>query len=216
MTNKNAAYPNKECSTIILAGGRSSRMSYPKAWLKFNNQFTFLEHTVNTYLAFGCKHVIVVLNNDFYDSHKVLISKIEKKVTIIKNHHPEKGRLHSIRLGINKLDRIGLTYIHNIDNPFIDKETLSALKGSSISGYVRPTYNLKSGHPILVTNGVLENIIHADDETILRDLLKEHRVDEVPVKDDMILVNINTPNEYEKYFNMKVPEFKNPPNESIL
>ena len=216
MTNKNPAYPSKECSTIILAGGKSSRMTYPKAWLKYDNHITFLEHTINTYLTFGCKNVIVVLNNEFYDSHKELVSKIENQVTIVKNHHPEKGRIHSIRLGINELDRVGLTYIHNIDNPFIDKKTLLALKESSISGYVRPTFKLKGGHPILVTNGVLENIIHTEDDTILRDLLEEHTVEDVPVENDMILVNINTPNDYEKYFNMKVPEFKNPPNESFL
>ena len=57
----------------------------------------------------------------------------------------------------------------------------------------------------MVTNGVLENILLTDEDTILKDLLTEHCKQDVVVNDSKILLNINTPAEYKTYFGMEVP-----------
>lgn len=49
---------NEECAVVFLAGGRSSRMGTPKAWLEFDGK-PLLEHLVNRMLAVFPEAVVV-------------------------------------------------------------------------------------------------------------------------------------------------------------
>ena len=48
---------------IILAGGKSTRMGFPKPWLKHNDNSSFVEKLVNTYSDWGCNRIVVVIND---------------------------------------------------------------------------------------------------------------------------------------------------------
>ena len=193
---------------LILAGGKSSRMNFPKAWLPYDSEKTILEKVVNSYERIGCQQIVVVMNNEFIDDYPKNIERLGDAVQVVRNDNPQKGRIHSLKLGIEQLDRTGLFFIHNVDNPMVNIDTLEALLHSPVSGYSRPVINGKSGHPILVTNGVLENILHADDSVILKELLQEHSCEDVPVNDMGILCNINTPEDYQTALGMEVPPRK--------
>lgn len=195
---------DRNCSVIILAGGNSSRMNFPKAWLPFSKKISILEHIIDVYAAFNCEQIVVVLNEQYMDPFKKALNKIEKKAIIVPNNSPEKGRIHSLKLGINSLNRNGMTFIHNVDNPEVKGSTLLSLLESNPIGFARPVYSEKGGHPILVTNGVLENILLSEEDIILKNLLTEHSKLDVLVNDSKVLLNINTPAEYTAYFGMEV------------
>ncbi|MCK5839504.1 MAG: NTP transferase domain-containing protein, partial [Bacteroidales bacterium] len=54
--------PDKCNSAVILAAGRSTRMGRPKFALRFAKNLTFLEKIITGYSSFGCRQIIVVLN----------------------------------------------------------------------------------------------------------------------------------------------------------
>jgi len=206
MMNSQLKYGN--IKVLILAGGNSSRMNFPKAWLPYNSERTILEQLVLSYRRIGCRQIVVVMNEKFIDYSPETIESLGEGVCFVRNEHPEKGKIYSLKLGIGQLDRSGLIFIHNVDNPSVGLETFEALMQSKINGYARPVINGKGGHPILVTNGVLENILLSDDSVILKELLQEHSCEDVPVTDLGIFCNINTPEDYRNMLGMEVPSLK--------
>ena len=187
-------------SVIILAGGNSSRMKFPKPWLKINST-TFLEKIIKTYRNFGIENIIVVINKkycvDEWDSN---INRINKLVTIVENNKVEKGRLYSIQLGLQKLADAGFVYIQNVDNPFIDDKVLAALQNNiNVEGVTVPTFNQKGAHPILINSAIQEYIINNfNPSSTLHDVINQFDKKKVEVENESILRNINTPEEYKK------------------
>ncbi|MCC7051491.1 MAG: nucleotidyltransferase family protein, partial [Bacteroidia bacterium] len=132
-------------STIVLAGGKSERMGYPKPWLKTVNGYSFLENIINTYHNAGIKNIIVVLNANFSNGvWEVQINQLLNKATFALNHSPHLGRTHTIQLGLDKVTT-PYVFIHNVDNPFVKKETIiTLLKHSDKSQIIKPVYKSKS------------------------------------------------------------------------
>ena len=194
---------NKEVdkpSVVILAGGISSRMGFPKAHLAFNEKESFLKHLVETYYRFGCKQIVVVINQHIVDERVEKIRK-SKKAIFINNGHPEFGRLYSIRLGSSCLQNPEHIFIQNIDSPFVSHETLKKLVAAKTeNGFVSPVYQKKGGHPILVSKEVLQMITNADENSTLRDVLRNVARTNVEVEDEMVLYNCNTTKDYMDMF----------------
>ena len=69
-------------SAIILAGGNSTRMKFPKPWLKIDTT-TFLEKIIKTYQNFGIQKIILIINQKFLDVadslsiHSAIIEKMD-------------------------------------------------------------------------------------------------------------------------------------------
>ena len=194
-----------EYSVVILAAGRSGRMGEPKFALRFNDEKIFLEEIVGQYLAFGCKEIVVVMNGDgkkLFDKLNLRLPGIAK---IVINRHPEYERFYSLKTGLNSLANSNYIFIHNIDNPFVDKNVLKLLFNTiNDADYCTPIFNNRGGHPVLLSNNVVKEILKEDDiEVNLRDFLKQYRGKRIEVLSDMILVNINTPEEYEKFFGVR-------------
>src|ERR1035437_4315353 len=105
------------CKALILAGGKSERMSSPKPFLKYNGR-TFLEKIVNEFIACDIEETVVVLNHElFVRANEKYLAKISEKCILLKNTNPEWGRYHSLKLGIDKVIGADFFFIHNVDNP---------------------------------------------------------------------------------------------------
>ncbi len=195
----------KNISTLILAGGESRRMKQPKAFLKFDKNRSFLEKITDEYLRAGLNNIILVINAfSLSDDNEFILSKLSKKITIIYNKNPEKGRIYSLKLGLLKLNDPKNIFIQNIDNPFVNSELLikmvPLLKPKS---YVSPSNNSKGGHPILISNIIGNKILDNKDTSItLRNILKKFNKVLIPA-DKSVLININTAKDYAKYFSLK-------------
>jgi molybdenum cofactor cytidylyltransferase len=196
---------SKKYSAIILSAGKSSRMGVPKFSLRFNETSTFLENIINEYFKFGCNEIVVVLNPDSASYLKQLDLKLPSNTKVVINEHPEWERFYSLKLGAKGLKIPTNTFVSNIDNPFVSQDVLNCLasKGEGFN-YVNPTFNRKGGHPFLISEKVIVDLINEEQDQIhLKEFLFSYNRKSVEVRDEKILVNINTEEEYKQYFNLK-------------
>src|ERR1035437_7996379 len=153
---------SKVCSkgVIILSGGYSSRMNYPKPYLMYGDK-TFLQHIVESYVNVGFKNIIAVMNNDFCSKEwNSFLNPIKQHATIIVNTHPERGRLYSLKLAASEMKDVDYCFIQNVDNPFLTEKTIYKLwVNRNENGYTTPVFKGKGGHPVLISNAIIKNIL---------------------------------------------------------
>lgn len=187
---------------IILAGGKSTRMGFPKPWLKNNDGSFFVEKLVNTYSNWGCNKIVVVINDAFCQAPWTSkIKLISKAADIVVNVQPEKERFYSLKLAAKHLVSSDFVFVHNVDNPFVSLELLELLNTNKIvNGYTTPTYNGKGGHPILVSGEIIRQIDKLEDHSLnLRDVIKRFERKNITVSWQQVLTNVNTKKKYDEY-----------------
>lgn len=197
-----------EAAAIILAGGESKRMGFPKLLLPFDSGKTFIEQIADTYAKVIQGEVILVINAEVLKAHSTFFSQF-KDLIIVPNHNPDLGRTYSIQLGLAKTQKRKI-FIQNTDNPFVsEKSLLSMLELASKDAYVSPRSNGKGGHPILICGNVIDKIVKADYDKSLKSILADSmRIDWI-TDDASMLVNIDTRDVYKQYFPNLNTEFNN-------
>lgn len=189
--------------TIILAGGNSERMNFPKPFLNYKGKL-FIEKIVDAYKEAKMDKLIAVINKELINEKWTnYLSKIKDDCILVRNDYPERGRLFSTKIGIENIGDMDFCFIQNCDNPFIEKPILDTLMAANNPhGYTAPTYKGKGGHPILISKIILKDMLTTKDKPItLKDFLKKYPATKVELTTDSVLVNINTPKDYEKYIN---------------
>lgn len=192
----------KYFSVIVLAAGKSERVGFPKLLLKYDEYNTFIEQIIKEYNHLGAKEIIVVVNAISKESIKKHQIKLPVNIKLIINEHLEWHRFYSLRLGANALSQNNSVFVHNVDNPFVNKQVLSELLANSgKADYVSPEFDRKGGHPFLISTNVIQDLKTSEsDQMHLKEFLNQYLSLKVPVNDKNVLVNINTLNDYRKYF----------------
>lgn len=188
----------KKGCVIILSGGKSERMKFPKPYLTIKGK-TFVEKIIDEYRIAEVQEIILVMNKDFCDREwEDKLTKVLPVCKLVINSHPEEGRLYSLKLGIEKITIPGYCYIQQVDNPFVTKSVIDALwENRRLDGFVSPTFNGKGGHPVLLPEKIIKYIqLMLDAEVTLKEVLKKITRYEMLMSDDCILRNINTPEDY--------------------
>ena len=190
----------KDCSVIILAAGYSSRMGCAKFALRLPDGTSFLENIIKQYSDFGCSQVIVVVNNEgklFLDKNPI---QGTKTIDFVVNYHPEYERFYSVKTGLVAVNNDNSVFLHNADNPFANLETLESLyKNRNIADFVKPIFNQKGGHPILISNRIIRDIVLSENHNVnLNEFLKKYSRKEIQTEDEKIILNVNTMDDYEK------------------
>ncbi len=196
--NENAA----SFSAVVLAGGNSVRMGYPKPWLRYGHS-TFLGRIVAVFRQFGIKDVVVVLNEKYAAKRwRKELDEIEPIAAVTINNEAEKGRLFSVKLGL-EMANSEFTFIHNVDNPFIEYNILKQLINNlEINGTTIPSFNGRGGHPVIINSVVKNEIVNnCHNYKRLKDVFINFPKKYIPVNSNCILKNINTPQELEANFN---------------
>ncbi len=191
---------------LILSGGNSSRMNSPKAFLSIKG-ISLVETLCNTYIFAEINHPIIVFNHTlFQNKWKDKMKAIKSKTIILKNDFPEKGRTYSIQLGLSKIANNSNCFIQNIDNPEINVELLH--KMSSIiedNSFVVPVKDEHGGHPILLGKNIVNHLKNlTSDNWILKDELKLFKRLEVDAGETNVLLNLNTPDDWNNYIESKI------------
>jgi len=188
---------NTKYGVIILAAGNSSRMNTVKSFLKYDSNRCFIEKIIDTYLSFHCKEIILVKN-----SHQSQWSEIENiykntNLQIINNSKQELGRFYSLKLASKSINKIDHCFIQNSDNPFVDYRLLQSLSLNKNKGdYQVPIFNQKGGHPILLNNKIISDIIKSTHFSNLNEFLKQYHRTNIQCDNKHILTNVNTPTDY--------------------
>lgn len=190
----------KEPETIgvlILSGGWSERMHFPKAFLLYKHT-SLLESIVDRYLETGIREIVIVLNKTLSeDAWSPFLGSLFGKARLVLNPHPELGRNHSIRLGFQELRTVQRCFLHNVDNLPPEPETLHSLLNAARKDRVIPTHNDRKGHPILLSSQIIMQFMEQDPRSAdFKKVLQEFPEVHVPVLDPDVTVNINTQEEY--------------------
>ncbi len=193
----------RDTGVVILAAGNSVRMRFPKPLLMYDHNRTFIGKLVEDYNKFGCGEIVIVINK-FISRNTEILSLANKYpgLKVVINEYPEYERFYSIKLGLNQLERSTYCYIQNCDNPFIDMRFLGQMYYNKLNdGYVVPTTHGKGGHPILISKRIIDYIkkFPANDANLRDIMVKFNRMD-LDLERGETLININTPEEYFKYF----------------
>lgn len=194
----------KRISAIILSAGKSERMGVPKFSLRFNTETTFLEKLIDEYHSFGCNEIIVVLNETIAVLYHQLKLSVPSNVRVVINHHPEWERFYSLKLAALDLNEVKPVFVSNIDNPFLNQETLDILfKEVDNFDYISPSFNGKGGHPFLLSAKVINELkTEKQDQIHLKEFLGKYSKKLEEVNDEKILLNINTMEDYSRFFNL--------------
>jgi molybdenum cofactor cytidylyltransferase len=184
-------------SAIIVSAGKSERMGSPKALLPIAGR-TFLENILAAVEASVVSQVVVVLGH-----HREWIERSVPIPNIVFNPDYEHGMTTSIQAGIRALpaDSEG-ALLFLVDHPVIEPSTIDILVQSFKPGQIiLPTYHGRRGHPVLFSNAVLAEIVllpasQGANQVVWRD---PARVVEIPVRDRGILIDIDTPEQFEEF-----------------
>ena len=77
----------------------------------------------------------------------------------------------------------------------------SMLEKSSVNGFVSPVFERKGGHPVLICGETVRRLSEVRNEEItLKDFLKNEKGIRTEAENNLISININTAEEYRKYF----------------
>ena len=190
-------------TVICVVAGLSSRMGAFKPLLPLG-ETSIIRTLIGRYRACGIERIVLVTghNAELLESHVGDLG-----VCCCRNaRYAESDMLESVKVGIrfcldsdaapSSSDRIFLT---PGDIPLVSTDTISALM--DVSGdVVAPTMDGERGHPLRLARRTLEPILHYEGDGGLQGALRSlgFAITEMPVHDPGILLDADTPDDYEK------------------
>ncbi len=191
-----------EAGVVILAAGLSERMKELKAFLPYDENTRFIEKILSTYSDWGCSEIVVVTNPEALKQMKQT-EMIPSAATIVVNDHMELERFYSVKLGLGAIRKSSFCFIQNVDNPLITPQILDLLYDHrSYEKYVSPVFKNKRGHPVLLNRENIDHILNWPvNSANFRQVLSTMEVLKVEMPDDRVLININSPEDYQRFFN---------------
>lgn len=187
-------------AAIVLAAGAGRRMGgRPKALLTVDDE-TFLARVVRTCRDAGCDEVWIVAPTE---PPGVLALAQSLKARSVVNSAPERGMFSSVQLGVRAVTESSAStadiLVFPVDHPRVATSTVRALldaRGRATTrNWIRPVYEGRGGHPILVPGPATLGLLSRDPREPLRDALRGIGLEplDVPVDDPGILANVNAP-----------------------
>ncbi len=188
-------------SAIILAAGEGSRIGTPKALLKANGR-SFIERVIDTLIIAGIEDITVVLGADAENTKTLIDTSV---VEVVYNPDYSGGQFSSIKKAVENIRPIGDIAIFPVDHPLVEPNTVSLLIEASSTDKGNkafiPVYKGRNGHPVLLKKQLVKDIINAERDTTLRDIIWKDPsvIHRVIVDDPGIIMDIDTPNDYKQY-----------------
>ena len=184
-------------SAIVLAAGKSERMGSPKALLPLSGR-TFLENILDAIAQTSIEETVVVVGHH----RKEIEAAVKLKSVVVFNADYEKGMITSFQTGIRALswDASG-AFLFLVDHPLVEPATIEAMIANlAPNRIVLPTFEGRRGHPALFSSEVLEEILALPSTEGANIVVRKDpgRIVEVPVNSPGILVDVDTPEQFEK------------------
>lgn len=180
-------------AAVILAGGASSRMGFPKALLTLGD-VTFADQLIGLFRD-GCEQTILVIG---YEAERVRRG-IRETVDFAVNPSPARGMLSSLQCGLAEVrSQIEGVFFTPVDMPLIQPATLVRLiEGFSGGMTIVPEHAGRHGHPVLMPAKLIPEFLAADpNDSSASEILHRHPIRYLPVDDPGVITNINSPDAY--------------------
>lgn len=154
---------------------------------------TIVQTVVGTALRV-CPRVILVVGYRSSELEELFAG--EPRVKTLLNPDWELGMFSSIQRGITLVETQRF-FITLGDMPFLDPEVYAGLLAFTPADVVIPTFSGSDGHPVLIHERVKPIIMSADPATgSMREIVHRFPIHRMPWKDDTILRDIDTIEDY--------------------
>jgi molybdenum cofactor cytidylyltransferase len=168
---------------------------------------TFLERVSWTLSRAGINDIVVVVGADAVTIRAAATAlRLPGSVRFVDNPDYEQGQLTSLLAGLRAVDttRASAVLVTLIDVPLVTSatvETLMAIQQERAAPIVRPVSNGRHGHPVIFGRALFAELQRADPAVGAKPVVRAHAADmiEVQVDDEGAFVDIDTPEEYERF-----------------
>lgn len=184
---------------IVLAAGYSSRANAFKMILPLG-QRTVLEQTISKFEGI-CSRVIVVAGFQAKIIEEEMAGISSKnaysfQMKFVYNENFNQGMFSSIQKGVCEVNASAFLITPG-DCPLVKKETVQLIAEQE-GDVVIPSFHYKGGHPIKLSNEVKQKIIKTNPESNLREVLNGYEKKYMNVDDPGVLLDVDTPEDYQK------------------
>jgi molybdenum cofactor cytidylyltransferase len=192
---------------IILAAGGSTRFGQPKQLLDWKGQ-PFVQAVAKTALEAGLWPVVVITGAN---AEPIESAVKDLNVTVVRNSEWKSGQGSSIREGINILTdnfspkmgvgKIGGAIFLLVDQPQVTTSILHALVEKHAEGLypiVAPMVIDQRANPVLFDLMTFPDLIGLEGDVGGRAIFHKHRVEYLPWHDDRLLLDVDTPEMYQR------------------
>jgi molybdenum cofactor cytidylyltransferase len=190
---------------VVLAGGDSSRYGAPKALLDFGGR-PFVRAVVEATLAAGLSPVVVVIGAG---GERVSAAVADMPVRVVHNSAWASGQSTSVRAGLSGLSPDpGAAVFLMCDQPHVSPDTLRALVGRHAQGLfpiVATTVSGRRVSPVLFDRSTFGDFERLTGDSGGRTLFEKYTVEAVACPDDRLLLDVDTPEDYQRLLGLSRP-----------
>ena len=182
---------------LLLAAGLSKRMGKPKQSVLLAGR-TILDLSTEVFLSSCVDEVIAIV-----DQPHSLKRKNGPRLRYIVNSDPSRGLSSSLKLGLQAVRGSEAVIVGLGDKPLVLPETVNAL----VAAYQRtgarivvPVHDGNRGNPVLFQRAMFGFILELSGDVGAKEVIGRHEqeVFELPVKDQGILLDIDTPSDIDR------------------
>jgi molybdenum cofactor cytidylyltransferase len=183
---------------IILAAGESSRFGKPKQLIDWKGE-PFVRVVAKTAIRAGLSPAIVVTGAN---AEEVEMAVRDLNVTIVHNNQWKSGQGSSMREGISAIpDECGGAIFLLADQPQMNTSILHALKEKHANGLnpiIAPMVIDRRANPVLFDRVTFADLMNIEGDIGGRAIFHMHRIEYLPWHDDALLLDVDTPEQYQK------------------
>lgn len=184
-------------SAIILSAGYSSRMGSFKPFLKIDGR-PFTERAVALFMEAGLSDIVIVTGNQ----SEMLTNSLENfPVKCVENKDFAMGMFTSVQTGVRNLGECTAFFLLPVDIPLVRPQTIRYIINSynPQSNVIIPAFMGESGHPPLISFTLKNKILTYNGEGGLVGFFqKSAKTVKLPVGDECILMDCDTPEDYQR------------------
>jgi len=194
---------------IILAAGESSRFGQPKQLLDWKGE-SFIRAVVKTASNAGLSQVIVVTGANAENVESAISGF--NVITIVRNNEWKKGQGNSIRAGITAITaqptgkECGAAIFLLADQPQVTTSIIRALVEKHANGLysiLAPMVIDRRANPVLFDSSTFSDLLTLEGDVGGRAIFHKHRVEYLPWHDDSLLLDVDTPEHYQRLISNK-------------
>ena len=194
----------ERCAGIILAAGESTRFGSPKQLLDWKGK-PFVRQVAETTLQASLWPVVIVTGFHTADIESALNGL---PVNIVHNPEYQQGQSSSIRAGINALPHnVGASVFLLADQPQIPVDVIRALIESHTLGMQAILAPLvleeRRANPVLFDRVTFPDLLKLTGDVGGRAIFDKHRVEYIPWHDDILLFDVDKPEDYQRLKDME-------------
>jgi molybdenum cofactor cytidylyltransferase len=185
-------------SGIILGAGASRRMGVPKQPLDLGGK-AMIQHVLDVFTHSSLDEVVLVLSPALEWKPKA-----SARLKVVLNPHANEGISSSVRVAMDGISAKSEAVVIGLaDKPFLSVSTIEALVEAyrrSPSEIVVPVFRGKRGNPILFRRNLFRQLGTLNGDVGAKVLVesKKYSVEEVPVEDEGVLFDVDTPADLRK------------------